>query len=155
MEAFKVRRLKQSEISEAMDLVWKVFLEFEAPGYNSDGIAEFSNFIDCQTMLDRMGNSQITIWGSWDGEKIIGVIATRSPCHICLLFVDPEYHRNGIAGRLFQTALNYYREDPEVTDMTVNSSPYAKEVYQRFGFAELDTEQEVNGIRFIPMRLTF
>ncbi len=155
MGTFKLRRIKKSEIPEAMDLVWKVFLAFEAPGYNSDGIAEFSNFIDCQTMLDRMNHSQITIWGSWDGKKLVGVIATRLPCHICLLFVDPEYHRKGIAGSLFQTALDYYREDPEITDMTVNSSPYAKEVYHRFGFTDLDAEQEINGIRFIPMKLTF
>jgi GNAT superfamily N-acetyltransferase len=155
MEAAKIKRLKQSDIPEAMELVWKVFLAFEAPGYSGEGITEFSDFIDCQTLINKMRNSQITLWGSWGGDKIVSVIATRLPCHICLLFVDPEYHRRGIARSLFHTALQHYRKDPGIAEMTVNSSPYAKEVYHRFGFCDLDTEQEVNGIRFIPMKLTF
>ncbi|WP_460645598.1 GNAT family N-acetyltransferase [Lacrimispora brassicae] len=39
--------------------------------------------------------------------------------------------------------------------MTVNSSPYAVEIYHKLGFVDTDTEQLVNGIRFIPMEYTF
>ncbi len=35
---------------------------------------------------------------------------------------------------------------------TVNSSPYAKEVYEHLGFVCTDTEQCVNGLRFYPMK---
>jgi len=30
----------------ALDLVWQVFLEFEAPDYSEEGIQEFKKFID-------------------------------------------------------------------------------------------------------------
>ena len=35
---------------------------------------------------------------------------------------------------------------------TVNSSPYAVEVYRHLGFVPTDTEQLTNGIRYTPMR---
>ena len=35
--------------------------------------------------------------------------------------------------------------------VTVHSSPYAVEIYSRMGFEPTDTEQTVNGLRFIPM----
>jgi len=35
-----------------------------------------------------------------------------------------------------------------------NSSPYAVEIYRHLGFEPTDTEQAVNGLRFIPMKFT-
>ena len=35
---------------------------------------------------------------------------------------------------------------------TVNSSPYAVEVYRHLGFTPTDTERLANGIRYTPMR---
>ena len=35
---------------------------------------------------------------------------------------------------------------------TVNSSPYAHEVYKHLGFVDTDNEQCISGIRFYPMR---
>lgn len=37
-------------------------------------------------------------------------------------------------------------------DFTVNSSPYAHEVYKHLGFVDTDKEQCVNGLRFYPMK---
>ena len=81
----------------------------------------------------------------------MGVLAVRPPCHISLLFVDGEHHRKGIARSLFKRMLDYYKQNHELTEITVNSSPYAKEAYHKLGFTDTDTEQIVNGIRFTPM----
>ncbi|WP_094603611.1 GNAT family N-acetyltransferase [Sporomusa silvacetica] len=37
-------------------------------------------------------------------------------------------------------------------EITVNSSPYAVLIYEKMGFVRTDVEQEINGIRFIPMK---
>jgi len=39
----------------------------------------------------------------------------------------------------------------KISNITVNSSPYALEVYHRLGFIDKDREQTVDGIRFTPM----
>ncbi|CCL11870.1 N-acetyltransferase GCN5 [Clostridioides difficile] len=40
-----------------------------------------------------------------------------------------------------------------LTEITVNSSPYAVEVYHKLGFKDTAVEQIVDGIRFTPMKL--
>lgn len=62
-------------------------------------------------------------------------------------YVDGKYHRQGIGKRLYQIA----RSRNNSNKMTVNSSPYAVPVYHKLGFIDTDTEQVVNGLRFIPM----
>lgn len=85
----------------------------------------------------------------------MGVVATRQPCHISLLFVDKEHHRQGIGRELLSTITSFYKEAGVNREMTVNSSPYAVEIYHKLGFMDTDTEQLVNGIRFTPMKYVF
>lgn len=141
--------------SHAMDLVWRVFLEFEAPEYSDEGIQEFKDFISLSAVKQRMSLDQFLMWGCFDNEKIIGIIATRPPCHISLLFVDKKHHRQGIARALYAIVLDYFKSNSDYCAVTVNSSPYALEAYRGLGFMDTDKEQTVNGLRFIPMKHTF
>ena len=36
----EIRRVKENEISKALDLTWRTFLEYEAPDYTKVGIKE-------------------------------------------------------------------------------------------------------------------
>ncbi len=42
----EIREIKESEMSKALDLTWKTFLEFEAPDYTEEGVKEFKKNID-------------------------------------------------------------------------------------------------------------
>ncbi len=122
-------------------MVWKVFLEYEAPDYTQEGIDEFYKSIHDENYL-----SMLSVYGAFSNGELVGVIATRNNGkHIALFFVEGRYHCQGIGKQLFQTV----RTDK----MTVNSSPYAVPVYRKLGFESVDTEQSVNGLRFIPMEL--
>lgn len=63
-------------------------------------------------------------------------------------FVDAAYHRRGIGRRLFAAM----RRDYAHQVFTVNSSPYAVEVYRHLGFVPTDDEQSVDGLRFTSMQ---
>jgi Acetyltransferases len=139
----------------ALALVWRVFEEFEAPEYSAEGISEFKDFIALDAIMQRLAKKELLLWGCFDGENVIGVIAARKPCHISLLFVDKAYHRKGIARSLYNTLLDYFKTDSSHIEVTVNSSPYAVEAYRRLGFGVTDKEQTVNGIRYIPMNHVF
>ena len=76
------------------------------------------------------------------------MLAMREPQHISLFFVKEAWHRQGV-GRLLFDAM---RRDYAAQVFTVNSSPYAVEVYRHLGFVPTDTEQLTNGIRYTPMR---
>ena len=143
------------QLLEALQLVIDVFLEFEAPDYCDEGIMEFKNYIESDAIIKMLRKNEIFIWGCINEKKVIGVIATKQPCHISLLFVDKLYHKQGIARELYNTVVSYYMEKSNYTEMTVNSSPYAVEVYHKLGFTDTNNEQTVNGIRFIPMKCIF
>jgi ribosomal protein S18 acetylase RimI-like enzyme len=155
-DRYSIRDISEVAIEEsgALRLIWSVFLEFEAPEYSDEGIREFKDFIAPEAIKQRL-LKKLFCWGCFDNEKIVGVIATRPPCHIALLFVDKEHHRQGIARKLFNTAIDFYKRKDECHEMTVNSSPYAVEAYRRLGFIDTGTAQVINGIRFVPMKCEF
>lgn len=138
------RELKENEIGAAMDLAQRVFLEFEAPDYSAQGVAEFVRSINDPDFLKAL-----RCYGAFEREELVGMIATRGGRHIALFFVDGEHQRQGIGRRLFALAAR----DGAGIGMTVNSSPYAEPIYRRLGFRPTDTEQVTNGIRYIPMEL--
>ena len=139
----EIRKIREDEMSDALDLVWRTFLEFEAPDYSEEGIEEFRKSIYNKEWL-----SARDFWGAFDNEKLLGLIATRNYNHIALFFVDGKHHKQGIGRKLF----NKICELNESGFYTVNSSPYAKGVYEHLGFECTDSEQCVNGLRFYPMK---
>jgi GNAT superfamily N-acetyltransferase len=139
----EIRLLKPEEYEEAFCLVRAVFLEFEGSDYSAEGIESF-----LKTLQDDDFIARLRIFGALDGGTLVGVLATRnSGSHIALFFVVGRYHRRGVGRMLFEKA----RAEDVSGRMTVNSSPYAREIYHHFGFTDTDTEQCTDGIRYIPM----
>lgn len=147
----KIIKLEKNDLKNALDLVWTVFEEFEAPEYSEEGIEEFRKFIQYTYIVEKFDKGELCFWGCMDGDDLTGVIATRGMSHISLLFVKKEYHRRGMARELFQTVKERCENLNSISRITVNSSPYAVEIYHRLGFVDTGIEQTVNGIRFTPM----
>lgn len=141
--AVEYRKIINDELEDAIKLIWKVFLEYEAPDYSEEGIEEFKKSIE-----DKSWVNDRDFYGAFEDDRILGVIATKDKHHIALLFVDGEYHEQGIGKRLFNMVL----ELNEDNYFTVNSSPYAHEIYRHLGFEDTDVEQCVNGLKFYPMK---
>lgn len=142
-EPYPVRVLAREEIPAALELCWRVFLEFEAPDYPAEGVAAFRASLD-----DEERKRTLRFYGAFDGDTPVGVLCMRPPQHIADFFVDAAYHRRGIGRRLFEVM----RRDYTRQVFTVNASPYAVEVYRRLGFVPTDTEQLTDGLRYTPMR---
>lgn len=142
-EDMKIEKLEQLEKAEALALVWDVFLEFEAPDYTEEGINTFRNFI-----CDEVAMTALDMYGAWCNGVCTGVIATRSAgSHISLFFVRKDFHRQGIGRKLVEHVLI----NKAVGPITVNSSPYAVEIYHKLGFTATNTEQLTDGLRYTPM----
>ena len=102
-----IRKIRQEEVEKALLLVWRVFQEYEAPGYTKEGVQEFYQSSHNENYLSNLD------WhGAFAEEKLRGVIAVRNKgTHIALFFVDGKYHRQGIGKRLFQTVQVTCRSD--------------------------------------------
>lgn len=83
------RTLHEKETDSALALVWKVFLEFEAPDYSEQGVAEFE-----KTIHDPDFIRKLRLYGAFAGDEMVGVIATRSEGdHVALFFVEAKMQR--------------------------------------------------------------
>jgi Acetyltransferases len=149
----EVVQLTQSDMQDALALVWDVFREFEGADYTQEGIDTFRDFIRLDSITDKMKRGEILFWGCFMGPELAGVLAVRNQSHISLLFVRKEYQRRGIAKKLFRAAEMYCRKE-DCKNITVHSSPYAVDIYRRLGFCALAPEQTANGIRYTPMEYT-
>ena len=138
----KINKLVEQEILQALKLVWTVFLEFEAPDYSEQGVQTFKNYIADKTIM-----SKLEFYGAFVDDELLGIIAMRNKSHIIMLFTKKEYHRKGIAKALF----NYVLGITDSKIITVNSSPYAVEIYHKLGFINTENEKEIDGIKFTPM----
>ncbi|HNW86468.1 MAG TPA: GNAT family N-acetyltransferase [Candidatus Limiplasma sp.] len=139
----QVRALERGELPIALQLAWKVFNRFEAPEYSAEGTENFR-----KTIMDPAYGFGIRGYGAFDGETMVGMLATRNAgAHITLLFVEEAYHRKGIGRMLFDAA----EKDAPEGAITVNASPYAVEAYRHLGFAATKPEQLTDGIRYTPM----
>jgi len=147
----EIIRLKKSDMKNALELIWLVFQEFEAPDYSERGVMTFKDFIFYESIIERIEKEEMFFWGCFMCNKLTGVIAIRGTSHICMLFVKKEKQRQGIAKKLFQTVVEYYKTDARINNITVNSSPYAVEVYHHLGFENISIEQTVDGLRFTSM----
>jgi len=152
MSRLPIQPIPMPYLKEALDLVWDVFSEFEAPGYSPQGREEFRKFIAFDDMKEKLESGEYFMWIYLLNNKIAGVIATRPVNHISLLFVDKKYHRTGIARSLTDIVIEFLKENFNAEEITVNSSPYAVEIYHKMGFTDTNVSQTVNGICFTPMK---
>ena len=137
------RPLLPDEIPEAIELIWEVFLKFEAPIYSEEGICTFRASLD-----DPVRTAALKWYGAFEGGHLVGALCMRAPQHIGDFFVKESYQKKGHGRRLFERM----QQDYERKEFAVNSSPYAVPIYRKLGFKDTGSEQTVDGLRFTPMK---
>ncbi|MEA5047774.1 MAG: GNAT family N-acetyltransferase [Eubacteriales bacterium] len=142
-----IQLLPSTSVQNALDLVRRVFLQFEAPEYPPEGVETFCTFLENSGEI-----SKLRFYGAFEKDVLIGTLATRGEdgSHIALFFVETVWQGQGAGRELFTEA----RRNCSCNRMTVNASPYAKTIYEHLGFTAVTDEQLQDGIRFIPMVYT-
>ena len=154
---FEIRKINSSEAEEALDLAREVFLQFEAPDYPSEGTETFlRDIVQNDDFREKCRQGICPVYAAFDAGKMIGIIGMRAnKTHINMVFTKKAYHRQGVATSIFRYLLaDRLREDPDLKEITLNSSPYGKPFYLHLGFVPLSAEQQMDGIRFTPMKYT-
>lgn len=147
--------IRNANISDAPTISQLIFRVAHLYNKNdSSGLPPwFLEAITPSAIQANMGDPAFHYLVSEDAEKLTGIIALRNASHIYHLFVDPAYHRQGIATALWTRAKEAALAMGNKKEFAVRSSEYAVPVYQRFGFRATGRREEKNGIIFVPMRL--
>lgn len=147
MENISIRKVNENEFEIVTKMVLDVFMKFEAPDYSKEGIETFKDFVSNKERL-----KDLMILGAYNNnssDELIGIIATRNNGnHIAIFFVKEEYQGMKIGRKLFDKVL-----ENSSNSITVNSSPYAVEIYKHLGFKIVEPEKIEDGIRFTKMIL--
>lgn len=152
-DACTYRFMEEREVAPVSDLVARVFMEYIAHHYSPEGIREFFRYINPATLTDRCWSNHFALVAIAD-DKIIGTILIRNNSHISLFFVDKPFQGHRVGRDLLDRAISVSRSrNPELTGLTVNSSPNSVDIYTKYGFQETAPEKVLNGIRFTPMTL--
>ena len=148
-----IQLFKPGEEKEIRILIQKVFDEFVGPEYSVRGNLHFYEFIEEKALRDRFSKVGNHMWTAKENGKIVGVIAIRNRNHLALLFVEKEQQGKGIGQAMLDHVISYLQAREGCRIFTVNSSLYAEPIYRKWGFESTKGIQELEGIKFIPMRL--
>lgn len=76
---YTIRKIKPSEVEEALALAWEVFKQFEEPDYSPEGAETFRrDIIDNITFREKCAAGECPIYAAFDGDKIVGIMGMRS-----------------------------------------------------------------------------
>lgn len=152
--AFAIEMLIPEDAGLVSQMIKRIFEDYISPGFSPQGQTEFLSYITPEAIRAR---TEVEYYGMLVARctltgMIIGYLELREDDHISLLFVDPVFHRQGIASHLLQYALKRLSAANCLPDrITVHASVYAVPAYQGMGFRAVGPEQEMNGIVFVPM----
>lgn len=152
---YEIRWAYDEEWEAAMELVWKTFLKFEGNEYTEEGIRNFYEFISDGQLYEAFLEGKYQVMLALDCGKIIGVASVRYGNHLSLLFVDEEYHRQGVGKRLMNRLCQYLKDEAGERYISLKASPYAVNFYRRLGFQAVRPEEEYSGIRVTCMEKVF
>lgn len=140
------------DYDKIMQMVWETFLKFEGKDYTEEGIKNFQDFIFSDTLYQSFVAGAYQIMIALDRDRIVGMASVRNRHHLSLLFVQEDYHKQGIGSALITCFCNYLQQELGEKEMTVWAAPYALEFYKKLGFDVVVPEQMVDGIRITTMR---
>ncbi len=147
-----IERLTEKDIDEFHDLVKRVYDEFVSGDYSEKGNQTFYSYIQKNEIQKRINEGQWAYTYKINGE-IVGVLEIRNKNHISLFFVDKQNHGQKIGRKLFDHYLGELKKEETLYDfIEVNSSPFAKGIYEKLGFNCCTDLEERDGIKFYYMK---
>jgi predicted GNAT family N-acyltransferase len=150
---YYIKKVPFEDIDKAFSLIWNTFLEFVAPDYGEEGTRTFqTNFIESDDFKNCFYTGRQIMFGAYEQQELIGVVSISDKNHISCVFVNKNFHRKGIATRLFTEMISELKQN-KVEKIVLNASPYAVPFYHTLGFEDLDVQQNYHGILYIPMEL--
>lgn len=136
------RLIKKNEIEAVIELVDQIAKEYVLNDFDIEGVNNFNLINANEFYLNKNNLTYVCI----NNNRIIGMMSLSNGKHISLLFVEKNYHGQGIGRHLVEIADNL-----ALNDLEVNAGFYAKAFYEHIGFILKNDLQKKDGIIYYPM----
>lgn len=151
---YQIRQASPGDVLPALNLALRVFMEFEAPEYEQGAVAKFkADCVENKEYIENYTCNKHLMFIAVDNEEIVGIVNERGNGRISMLFVDGEYHRQGIATALMERIVCELKLRG-IDKIVLHSSPYGVPFYKHFGFKATDSEQKIDCFTVTPMEYT-
>ena len=152
MNSITIRPARPEDVRPALELAIRVYMIYSAPLYKRRAVAHFPGECRDEECVRSYESGKSLMLIAWDGEKLAGMAAAswRSADKISHLFVDPAYHRKGVATKL----MDRLTAAMGAAKIRLSSSPCAVPFYLKYGCVPTDKEQHKHGARWTPMEYT-
>jgi GNAT superfamily N-acetyltransferase len=151
-EQLAIRKACSADASHISELIGKV-----ARSFNSSASGEvapwFLASVTPSAIVGHIADTKFNYLVGFVGRALAGVIALRDTTHVHHLFVASEFHRQGVAAKLWERAKANAISLGNKEGFSVRSSEYAVPVYERFGFHVVGARAEKDGVIFVPMKM--
>lgn len=146
-----VRALTADDAEAAAAVVDAAIAAHIAPDWSARAVAALRQEVGAVRLRERIPAATLCL-GSFEGDELAGVALMTAPDTLAMLFVHPAHERRGHGRTLWEAARDAIRaRHPEVSEVRLNATPYARPVYERFGFDAVSAPFDVDGARAVRM----
>lgn len=147
----QIRLIRETELWNAMNLCYRIFMQQVAPRYSPEGIKNFEDFLAFEKQLEWHRNQERFTFGAFEGSILCGVSQMDTDGHISLLFVETHRQKEGMGTALVYEMARMAQQRFGCKILTVNAAPSVAEAYVKMGFVQNAPAQCQGGIDFVPM----
>ncbi len=146
------KKISEKDVNQVYNLLLETFNEFIYSDFLEEGRNRFYEYIDKLTILSHIKDKKYFHYVAKINNKVVGYIEISNNNHVCILFVNKEYYKQGIGRELFLKALKQIKkQDSEIKEIDVHATLYGINFYKKLGFIPTNVEQIKDGCRYVPM----
>ncbi len=150
-----LREMLPQEASIVSELVIQTQKQFNKEGLSQEGQQHLVENIFAEAKLLERQQAGNYIMVATIKDSIVAMAEFNAPGHIKLLFTKRVAHGLGIGTLLVEQAIAWTRKRfPDSKFLTVSSAPTAVNFYLKCRFNKTAELKVINGVPFIPMRLS-
>ena len=126
----KIRKFEEKDAEEASNLIRKAILEVNSKDYPLDVIKNLYEFFSTEHLMEMAIRDEILL--AVDNGKIRGTIRLKKNA-IHTVFVDPDFHNQGIGSKLMNAAEQLAKEN-NYSQVGLSSAINAIGFYEKLGY---------------------
>jgi len=136
-----IRLFNIADTSAMIDLFRRSIFEVACEFYSADQLNVWAPVnIDPEKWVERCLSRRT--WLAWDGDSLAGFTDLEVDGHLDMLFVSPDYQRQGVAQQLYDCVLAQAKHYKNET-IFVEASLSARGFFEKQGF-EVIEQQEIH-----------
>ena len=141
-----IRRFEEKDAEQASDLIIRALIEVNSKDYSEAVIKNLCESFSSQNLIEMSKKHDILV--AIEDNQVVGTVRLKENA-IYTVFVDPNYHHQGIGTELMQAIENLVKKR-QFKEVKLGASITAIEFYKKLGYLNTgETYDDEYGLTYI------